>query len=640
MSLLMDALRRAEKEKKAQQERAGDAGDVAPAAPQDAAQAAAASDADPGRTRDARLDIGGETTAVSPQIGSEDATIQIEPAAVAAAEAAAARQSPDSQSPDSHSPDSQSPGSQSPNNPSTVNQAPEDHAADRHNAAPEATMLFADDDLDHSHSLNIPAGVLELEAADQTGADSLALEPMEAASVAADETTPAPADLTGGTTVGVHERHEQTATMPSTRAVESDLDSYFDQSQSIEAPRRPARGDLTLEDVAAHTVVNANTVFAASERKRSRPVLLGIAVVAVLVVLGIGAVGLFYAQQSATPRYIPPPTVADGVEQAVVRELPIVPLEPAPAPVHSEPPTVMPAVIDTAPVADAAIAANDGPAADAEPAPPLVDTPAASLPQTATAAAATPVDAATADETIATGGPAVTPQPAPASAAETTPVTPAPSTTALADVNAGEVRIARSRGPSTADTQVTAGYSAFQAGNFAAARLAYEAALIAEPDQRDALLGLGAIALREGNNVAAYDYYARVLDLRPDDVVASTALFGLAGGNDAAGAARLRLMLDRFGETPQLHFALGNWYARQNRWGDAQQAYFDAMRLDDANPDYAYNLAISLDHLGQSAAAVAYYQKSLGLADETAAGFSPDLALSRIQALSSVAAGE
>ena len=41
-----------------------------------------------------------------------------------------------------------------------------------------------------------------------------------------------------------------------------------------------------------------------------------------------------------------------------------------------------------------------------------------------------------------------------------------------------------------------------------------------------------------------------------------------------------------------LYFTLGNIYADQNRWPDAQQAYFQAHHLQPDNPDYAYNLAV------------------------------------------------
>jgi uncharacterized protein HemY len=60
---------------------------------------------------------------------------------------------------------------------------------------------------------------------------------------------------------------------------------------------------------------------------------------------------------------------------------------------------------------------------------------------------------------------------------------------------------------------------------------------------------------------------------------------------------------------PSLNFALGNLYAQQGRWNDAQQAYFRAYAGDGDNPDYPlFNLAVSLEQLRQPKLALQYYQ--------------------------------
>ena len=128
-----------------------------------------------------------------------------------------------------------------------------------------------------------------------------------------------------------------------------------------------------------------------------------------------------------------------------------------------------------------------------------------------------------------------------------------------------------------------------------------------------------------------------MLQRHPDDPVASAALFSLTEGNGATSPARLQLLIDQHGDAPYLHAALGHYFARQQRWADAQQAYFNAARLDRANADFAYDLAVSLDHLGQTRAALDYYQKSLSLADRAAGNFNPASVLERIQALSATA---
>ena len=179
-------------------------------------------------------------------------------------------------------------------------------------------------------------------------------------------------------------------------------------------------------------------------------------------------------------------------------------------------------------------------------------------------------------------------------------------------------------------------YAAFQRGDLDRAANLYGSAHVADPERRDTLLGLAAVALKRGDLPHAYDYYATVLKRHPDDPVASAALLGMTDTQGEAGAARLRLLLDHHRDAAYLHAALGRWYARQGRWADAQQAYFDAARLEAGNPDYAFNLAVALDHMGQGAAALAHYQNSLTLHQQRSAGFSTAAAQNRISALSAL----
>jgi tetratricopeptide (TPR) repeat protein len=79
---------------------------------------------------------------------------------------------------------------------------------------------------------------------------------------------------------------------------------------------------------------------------------------------------------------------------------------------------------------------------------------------------------------------------------------------------------------------------------------------------------------------------------------------------------------------------LGNQYAQQSRWSEAQAAYFKAYSIDPQNADYAFNLAVSLDQLRQRKPALEYYQRALALADKRAASFDSAQARSRVQELS------
>jgi uncharacterized protein HemY len=98
-------------------------------------------------------------------------------------------------------------------------------------------------------------------------------------------------------------------------------------------------------------------------------------------------------------------------------------------------------------------------------------------------------------------------------------------------------------------------------------------------------------------------------------------------GGTAAGAdpetteSRLKTMLAAQPESAPLNFTLGNLYARQARWSEAQQVYFNAVAAEADHPDYLFNLAVSLDHLRQSRPAAQHYQLALEAANKRPAAF-------------------
>ena len=155
-----------------------------------------------------------------------------------------------------------------------------------------------------------------------------------------------------------------------------------------------------------------------------------------------------------------------------------------------------------------------------------------------------------------------------------------------------------------------------------------------EPTNRDALLGLAAIAVHKEIWPAAAQIYTQLLRVNPRDSVAQTALIAMqANVNSPENESRIKLMLDREPEAHHLHFSLGNLYASQSRWSEAQNAYFNAYSLYSQNADYAYNLAVGLDHLSQSAAAKKYYHRALQLSAVGGGGFDPATVTRRIQTL-------
>jgi tetratricopeptide (TPR) repeat protein len=178
------------------------------------------------------------------------------------------------------------------------------------------------------------------------------------------------------------------------------------------------------------------------------------------------------------------------------------------------------------------------------------------------------------------------------------------------------------------------GFEAFQAGNLSKARADYERVLQSDPRNADALRGAAAIALREGRSADAETYYQRLLEADPQDAIAQAGLVGLGRHNDpVASESRLKTLLATQPDAPVLHFALGNLYAQQSRWNDAQQAYFNAVAGDGDNPDYLFNLAVSLDQMHQSKLAAQYYRQALTAATMRPAGFDQGKVAARLRDL-------
>lgn len=153
-------------------------------------------------------------------------------------------------------------------------------------------------------------------------------------------------------------------------------------------------------------------------------------------------------------------------------------------------------------------------------------------------------------------------------------------------------------------------YAAYQRGTLVEAQRLYAQAH-AQQRSTDALLGLAAIAVLQDREGDAQRFYREVLDLDPRNTTAQAALLDLLGNTDgAATESRLKSLIER-DPSPQLYQTLGNLYADQGRWRDAQAAYYEAWRGAPGNGDYAFNLAVSLDQLREYAAALTYYEKAL-----------------------------
>ncbi len=180
-------------------------------------------------------------------------------------------------------------------------------------------------------------------------------------------------------------------------------------------------------------------------------------------------------------------------------------------------------------------------------------------------------------------------------------------------------------------------YQSYQSGDYANATLNYREALTINPKNRDALLGLAAISQQQGQDDAALHYYRQVLALDPRDPVAQAGMASFGTADSASKESRLKQLISQQPDSAALYFSLGNQYVTQSRWSDAQQAYFNALAIEPSNGLFAYNLAISLDHLGQRKLAAKYYQQALQFDTAGNAGFNHAQAQQRLNELNAAA---
>jgi len=276
------------------------------------------------------------------------------------------------------------------------------------------------------------------------------------------------------------------------------------------------------------------------------------------------------------------------------------------------------------------------PPPSAQPAPPPVAAAPAASPDAPAAATVTPpVGSQPAVPTTGAAPAGAAPAAAPAPVAAAAPAAPrgpvfarqgAPASRAAAAPQSGPTQRGRDITITPASVQsdpvLESAYQAYNAGDLARARDDYQQVLRSNPDNRDALLGLAAVETQAKRYDAADRYYTRLLELDPRDFHAQAGLIGLRGQVDPLAAeSRLKNMIAAQPEASFLHFTLGNQFAAQERWAEAQQAYFNAYAGDTENADFACNLAISLDRMHQTKPALEYYRRALALAQSRPASF-------------------
>ncbi|MFZ9039110.1 MAG: tetratricopeptide repeat protein [Gammaproteobacteria bacterium] len=213
----------------------------------------------------------------------------------------------------------------------------------------------------------------------------------------------------------------------------------------------------------------------------------------------------------------------------------------------------------------------------------------------------------------------------------TTTETDAPATKASG--GSSTLEISSSKQVAQKDTWLRQAYAAYQAGNDELALELYNKVLQQHPRNRNALLARAAIHVQNNNgNAAIKDYQAILLD-NPKDALAMASLITVANYSPQESETQLKLMVREAPDSPYLNFALANAYSAQNRWQEAQGYYFKALQNNPGDPNYAYNLAVSLEHISQPRAAMSYYQRALENFDNGLATFSREVVDQRLEML-------
>jgi len=196
------------------------------------------------------------------------------------------------------------------------------------------------------------------------------------------------------------------------------------------------------------------------------------------------------------------------------------------------------------------------------------------------------------------------------------------------------VKITRTQPEPGVNPSLLTAYQAYTDGDDATAQRNYRSVLQSDVRNVDALLGMAAIAARQGRNNDAMGWYGKVLEVEPRNNVAQSALVSvLAQADPVSSESRIKTLIAQQPEAAHLHASLGNLYAEQKQWPAAQQAYFQAHHFAPNNAEYAFNLAVSLEQLGKPALALPYYQRALDLINskDATTGAASSLGIDRAQ---------
>ena len=176
-------------------------------------------------------------------------------------------------------------------------------------------------------------------------------------------------------------------------------------------------------------------------------------------------------------------------------------------------------------------------------------------------------------------------------------------------------------------------YAAYLRGDDQLALAKYNAVLNIDPDNRNALLARAAISIQNNRIAEAIGDYRRILFTNPKDSLAMSSMIAVANISPEQSETQLKLLIRDEPDSHYLNFTLGNIFGAQNRWQEAQRKYFAALQNNPDDPNYAYNLAVSLEHIAKPKVAIAYYELALNNFTRGLATFNRDVVNARLEML-------
>ncbi|MCE2984617.1 MAG: tetratricopeptide repeat protein [Burkholderiales bacterium] len=188
----------------------------------------------------------------------------------------------------------------------------------------------------------------------------------------------------------------------------------------------------------------------------------------------------------------------------------------------------------------------------------------------------------------------------------------------------------------TGTDELDLAYQELVRGNLSMAERRYRDLLAQDRLNPDIWTGLGAVLMRQSKPEEAESLFRRAQELNPTDPYARAMLLSLSRSPDAYKDSQYTTLAHNASSSSSqaaVFALLAAEHATAKRWNEAQQAFFNALTADPGNPDYAFNLAVTLEHMRQPRLAYDFYRQAIEFAKSKRPSFDLSRAQSRLSAL-------